>query len=76
MKVSTGDVLRLLSRELDLDDGDIDEASTMVDVENWDSLGHLRLCMAIEAEFGVSVPLDKVSDLTSVGAIISFLAST
>lgn len=75
MKISEDDVLRLMTRELDLDDGEIDGTSTMDQVENWDSLSQLRLCMAIEAQFGVSIPVERVSELTSVAAISSFLAN-
>jgi len=35
----------------------------------WDSLGHLNLILAIEAEFGVSFSPDDVIGMGSLGAI-------
>jgi acyl carrier protein len=47
--------------------------ASMDDVENWDSLAHLRVCMALEDQFGISIPLETVGELTSVEAIVAFL---
>ena len=52
MQVDIEDVLAILTRELDLDEGDITAESTSTDVEFWDSLGHLRVCMALEERYG------------------------
>lgn len=75
MKVVLADVIELLVGELDLDDGEIDASSTMNDVENWDSLGHLRVCMALEARYGVQIPMERVPELTTVSAILGMLES-
>ena len=73
MKVVLADVIELLVGELDLDDGEIDASSTMNNIENWDSLAHLRVCMALEARYGVQIPMERVSELTSVPAILAML---
>lgn len=73
MNVDVGAVLELLSRELDLDEGEIGASSVMDDVENWDSLGHLRVCMALEDLYGVKIPMEQVAELASVQAIIALL---
>lgn len=70
MIVNLADVLDLLAGELDLDEGEITGMSTMADVANWDSLGHLRVCMALEARYGIKIPMDQVQELTSVTAIL------
>lgn len=36
---------------------------------NWDSLNHINLMLALEAEFGIEIPDDDVIELTTVGAI-------
>lgn len=74
MKIEVQDLMRLLMSELDLDEGEIGTESAAEDVENWDSLAQLRLCMALEAKFGVTIPLERVPELSSVPAIRSFLA--
>ena len=49
-------------------------ASTPADVELWDSLGHLRVCMALEERYGVQIPMEEVGELQSVPAILKYLA--
>jgi acyl carrier protein len=73
VNVNPMDVLDVLSSELDLDDGDITVESAMGDVDNWDSLGHLRVCMALELRFGIRIPMDTVGSLGSVPAILEYL---
>lgn len=71
------ELLTLIRSELDLDDDDeLTTSSTPDSVENWDSLGHLRICMAIESKFGIRIPMDKVGELTSVQALSSLLPQT
>jgi acyl carrier protein len=35
------------------------------DTRGWDSLGHIRLVMELEAEFGVDIPADEIATLIS-----------
>ena len=41
-----------------------DDASTD-NIENWDSLRHLNLILALEEEFGVSIPDEEVGNLVN-----------
>jgi acyl carrier protein len=41
-----------------------DDASTD-SIENWDSLRHLNLILALEEEFGVSIPDEEVGNLVN-----------
>ena len=34
-------------------------------IENWDSLRHLNLILALEEEFGVSIPDEEVGNLVN-----------
>ena len=43
------------------------------DIKAWDSLGHLRLMMAIEHVLDIRIPSAKMGDLTSVERIAKFL---
>ena len=43
------------------------------DLENWDSLQHLNLMLALEQEFGVTLDVDDLATLTSVPAILKYL---
>lgn len=49
------------------DDADTDN------LEAWDSLGHMQLMLALEAEFGVSIPTETMLELLSLQEIESYL---
>lgn len=66
-------VVAIVTRELGVPPGTITATSSSADVEAWDSLGHLQVCMALEAEFGVSPELEILADLDSVPAIVGYL---
>ena len=42
-------------------------------VASWDSLGHLRLILAVEAAFAVRFPTDRIPTLTSYKALLQEL---
>ena len=44
------------------------------DIEEWDSLSHIRLLTAIEAGFGVQFDLDEISNMTDVATIVDLLS--
>lgn len=50
---------------LEVDPEEIDNNSSMDTIESWDSLKHMDLILALEEEFGVSVPDEEAGDLTS-----------
>jgi acyl carrier protein len=66
-------VIELIGRELDVEDGSITAVTVSGDVERWDSLGHLQVCMALESEFGLSPDLEALAELDSVAAIVAYL---
>jgi acyl carrier protein len=47
---------------------------TADDVENWDSLTHINLIVAIEKEFKVRFTTGEVSGLKNVGDLISLVS--
>lgn len=73
MNVEASEIVDLLVTELGVDEGEVDADSRLGSVDKWDSLGHLRLCMAVESKYGVQIPADSVGQLLSVQAIVDFL---
>jgi acyl carrier protein len=57
----------VILRELDLDDHEITSATTADDVPGWDSLSHVRIILAIEAEYGVRFSTLEVLRMKKVG---------
>jgi acyl carrier protein len=52
---------------LDLDDLHIDGHTTAADVEEWDSLSHIRLVVAIERAFSVKFSTGEIEGFKNVG---------
>jgi acyl carrier protein len=57
------------------DDAEIDiyEELTADDIENWDSLTHIQLIVAVEQEFSVKFQTAEVISLKNVGEFMELL---
>ena len=53
---------------------EISRSMTANDVEDWDSLTHINLIVAIEREFKVKFTTGEVSGLKNVGDLMDMLA--
>ena len=53
----------------------ISDSTTASDIDGWDSLGHLNLIVAIEAEFKMKFSVDEVVSIQNVGDIVNLLLS-
>ena len=49
----------------EVDESDITEESSADTIDNWDSLRHLNLILALEEEFGVSIPDEEVGNMVN-----------
>lgn len=58
----------------DNDDITVDRETTAADIEDWDSLEHIRLIAAVEREFGVKFTMKEVSAMQNVGEMIDIIA--
>lgn len=58
-----------MSQIFEIDPQSIDSSSSPENVERWDSLKHMQLIMALEDEFGIQFPDEKIPDLVSYDAI-------
>jgi acyl carrier protein len=52
----------------------ISDDTSMDTVESWDSIKHMNLVLAIEEEFGVSIPDEDAANITSYPLIRLVLA--
>jgi acyl carrier protein len=43
------------------------------DVEAWDSLAQINIISEIDAEFGVSIPIEKVAEMRHIRDILAYL---
>lgn len=64
---------RVILRELELEDFDLQEATVAAQVPGWDSLSHVRVISAVEAEYGVRFKSLEVLKLKNVGDLQALL---
>jgi acyl carrier protein len=63
-------VQSIMADTFDDDDLAITPVTTAADVEDWDSLSHIRLVVAIEREFGIKFANAEIEGLQNVGDLI------
>lgn len=61
----------IMADTFDLDSVDITPETTAADIEEWDSLSHIRLIVAIEREFGIKFSNAEIEDMNNVGDLMS-----
>jgi acyl carrier protein len=68
-------IMKILAEALEISPDRINLHSHQNQIEEWDSLSHLKLIMKLEHELNISISMEEVSDLTSVEKIISIVNS-
>ncbi|MGE4132103.1 MAG: acyl carrier protein [Bdellovibrionales bacterium] len=63
--------------QISFDDSSISihDEMTAADIEEWDSLNHMLLIVAVEKEFGVKFAISEIVDLKNVGEMVGLLKS-
>jgi acyl carrier protein len=65
----------IMASALELPADAIRESSTMEEIEEWDSLGHVHIMVALEQAFDLYMDVDDFAELDSVPAILQYLAA-
>lgn len=55
------------------DDLNITSATTARDMDEWDSLMHVNLILAVEKEFNIRISSSEVAGLQSVGQLVDLI---
>lgn len=57
------------------DDEDISvcDTTTAEDIEDWDSLEHINLTVAIEKRFNIKFTMEEVTTMKNVGAMVDII---
>lgn len=67
-------ICKIIAKALDIDVSQVTPETTSVDVEDWDSLGHLTILSELENEFGEEIQNnEKLASAVSVKEIIEVL---
>jgi acyl carrier protein len=67
-------LFRTICERLALIPGQITPTTSFIEDVGADSLDVVKLVMAVEEEFGVSIPEDEAEKIKTVGDVIDFLA--
>lgn len=74
---TTDDILASLTEifqdVLDDDELVLSATTTAQDVENWDSLNHVRLMLTVERKFAVKFSAAEIGRLKNVGDLVSLI---
>lgn len=64
------DIAEVFEDVMDVDDITLEDGTTADDVEEWDSLSHVRLIVAIERQFSVKFSNAEIEGLKQFGDIV------
>jgi acyl carrier protein len=64
-------VQEVFREELELDDLELTDETTADDVEEWDSLSHVQLVVALEKAFAVKFSSREILSWDNVGDLVS-----
>ena len=51
----------------------VNDETTAEDIEDWDSLEHINLVVAIENKFGIKFNMNEVTSLKNVGEMVDII---
>jgi len=61
--------------DIDLDASDVTPDTTADDIEEWDSLSHIRLIVAVERKFKVKFTNSEIESLKRVGDLVALVGA-
>ena len=73
MEENMEDFLGFMAEILETDQEKLTLETTQEEVETWDSLMQLRLVGEVETKYGVTIPMDAVSTITTLGGFYQFV---
>ncbi|MFO0944465.1 MAG: acyl carrier protein [Planctomycetota bacterium] len=68
-------VKQIMAQTFGVPFAEIPDDAAIEEYPAWTSLGHLELMMALEMEFGVSIPASTMLELLTLDAIVDYLGS-
>jgi acyl carrier protein len=68
-------VRALMEDVFDIDDLSVTPATTAEDIEEWDSLSHIRLIVAVERKFKIKFKTADIEGLKNVGDLVNMIGA-
>jgi citrate synthase len=69
----TNQIQELLAESLRVPTDQVTQELAFGDLPQWDSMGHMEVMMALEAQFGVEINADTIAALISIPAIAAYI---
>ena len=66
---------QIFREELDNEEITLTEETTANDVEEWDSLSHIQLIVAVEKAFGIRFTSSEIQSWNNIGEMVNSIAS-
>ena len=66
---------KVFQEVFDDEDIEVNDATTAKDIEDWDSLEHINLVVAIEKTFGIKFTMQEVNEFKNVGGMVDIILS-
>ena len=70
------DIDELLARSLRIPRGELTDDLEYGEIQQWNSLAHVNLMLALEEAYGLPIDEDRMVELTSVRAIKDFVKAS
>ena len=67
------EITDIFEEVMDLDDVALADDTTANDIEEWDSLSHIRLIIAIERRFGIKFTNAEIESLKKFGDLVALV---
>lgn len=68
-------VAELMAEVFDLDDLAVSAQTSAPDIEEWDSLSHIRFMITLERAFGIKFSNEEIAELKNVGELVGVIAA-
>lgn len=68
-------LVKIFVEVFEVNESSITEETKQIDIEGWDSIGHLRLIMSFEEEFGIKFLTKEMQVINSVSMLINLIDS-
>lgn len=65
----------VIADKLNVDEAEVVEGASFIDDLGADSLGMVDLAMALEDEFGITIPDEDLESIKTVGDAVSYIAT-
>ncbi len=72
-RVSVDDFRAILEDVLDESNLKVVPETTAKDIDNWDSLNHVRLLVRIEERYGIDLPIGELESAKNVGELLAIV---